>query len=179
MISFAWFFAQIVVGAFYALFLEWSLHIFLHYAGTKKGQIFSFHFHQHHKNSRKNNFFDPTYENDLLNLNAANKELMSLVILSIPHMLLIPFAPFFFLTTVFFAGRYYYLHRKSHVDPEWCKKHMPWHYDHHMAPDQHANWGVTTDLYDRLFGTRIHYLGTERERRITQLRAQRAQRKKA
>ena len=34
---------------------------------------------------------------------------------------------------------------------------MPWHYDHHLGKNQDANWGVTTDWVDRVFGTRIEY----------------------
>ena len=28
------------------------------------------------------------------------------------------------------TGNYYFKHRHAHKDVEWCKKHMPWHYDH-------------------------------------------------
>ena len=31
-----------------------------------------------------------------------------------------------------------------------------------MAPNQHANWGVTSDWVDRLMGTREYYLGSDR-----------------
>lgn len=158
-----WIIAQLIIGTIYTLFLEWGLHIFLHKAGRKRGQIFSFHFHQHHRASRKNEFIDKAYQQNPFLLNSASKELVSLGILAIPHLMLFPVAPYFVLTALFFAGRYYYYHRKCHIDVEWCKKHMPWHYDHHMAPNQHANWGVTTDFFDRLFGTKELYLGTERE----------------
>lgn len=43
------------------------------------------------------------------------------------------------------------------MDLEWAKKHVPWHYDHHMGKNQDANWGVTTDWVDKLLGTRIKY----------------------
>ena len=162
---------QLFLGAFYALFLEWSLHIFVHRVGKKRGQLFSFHFHQHHKNSRKHQFLDPQYAQNPLRLGAASKELMALAALSIPHLLLLSVVPFFVVATVVFAARYYYYHRKCHLDVEWCKQHMPWHYDHHMAPNQHANWGVTTDFFDKIFGTREYYLGTEKERLHRERRA--------
>ena len=56
------------------------------------------------------------------------------------------------------------IHKKSHLDPEWAKKNVPWHYDHHMGPDQNKNFGVRTDFFDRLFGTRREYYGTRSER---------------
>ena len=55
------------------------------------------------------------------------------------------------------AFRYYYVHKKSHLDLEWAKKKVPWHYEHHMGKNQDANWGVTADWVDRLMGTRIKY----------------------
>lgn len=35
------------------------------------------------------------------------------------------------------------MHRRSHLEPEWAKKRIPWHYDHHMNSNQDANWCVT------------------------------------
>ncbi len=55
----------------------------------------------------------------------------------------------------------------SHLDPMWCRENLPWHYDHHMGPNQDMNYGVTTDWVDRLMGTREVYLGTQREVRDT------------
>ena len=40
---------------------------------------------------------------------------------------------------------------------------MPWHYDHHMGLDQDQNWCVTWPLMDHLFGTRVKWVGTEKE----------------
>ncbi len=50
-------------------------------------------------------------------------------------------------------------------DPEWGKEHLPWHYDHHMGPNQDSNWCVTKPWFDDLLGTRERYLGTERAAR--------------
>jgi membrane associated rhomboid family serine protease len=55
------------------------------------------------------------------------------------------------------------LHRKAHLDPAWAREHVPWHFDHHMGPDQDQNWGIALDWYDRLAGTRVRYVGTARE----------------
>jgi sterol desaturase/sphingolipid hydroxylase (fatty acid hydroxylase superfamily) len=59
---------------------------------------------------------------------------------------------------------YYRKHKRAHLDPAWAREHLPWHYDHHMAPDQDANWCVTHPFFDHVMGTRKPYLGTERER---------------
>lgn len=64
-------------------------------------------------------------------------------------------APFFVLGAWYSAGHYYYVHRRSHLDPEWAKTHVPWHYDHHMNTNQDANWCVTRPWFDYLMGTRV------------------------
>mgnify|MGYP003663928552 FL=1 len=53
--------------------------------------------------------------------------------------------------------RYFYMHRKAHTNVEWCKKNIPWHYDHHMGKNQDVNYGVTVEWPDKLFGTRVIY----------------------
>jgi sterol desaturase/sphingolipid hydroxylase (fatty acid hydroxylase superfamily) len=74
-----------------------------------------------------------------------------------------PVAPFFCAAVWLSAYHYYRVHKKAHLDPAWAKAHVPWHYDHHMGPNQHANWCVTIPLMDHLMGTRVPYAGTERE----------------
>ena len=54
------------------------------------------------------------------------------------------------------------MHRKSHIDVEWAKKNMPWHYDHHLGLDQDSNFGIRSDIMDRLLYTRKPYIGTVR-----------------
>ena len=27
------------------------------------------------------------------------------------------------------AGNYYYIHRRAHLEPDWAKRKIPWHYD--------------------------------------------------
>ncbi|MEZ4463411.1 MAG: hypothetical protein R3F43_02565 [bacterium] len=88
-------------------------------------------------------------------------------------------APFFVGTMWYGAVRYYQIHKKSHVDPEWARTHLPWHYDHHMGPDQNANWCVTRPWCDHLMGTRKPYVGTERELKDRERRARREARKAA
>jgi sterol desaturase/sphingolipid hydroxylase (fatty acid hydroxylase superfamily) len=46
-----------------------------------------------------------------------------------------------------------------------------------MAITQEKNWGVTTDTFDKLFGTRLIYVGTEKEKRDTERRIKRLNKK--
>ena len=59
-------------------------------------------------------------------------------------------------------------------DHAWAREHLPWHYDHHMGPDQDANWCVTRPWFDQLMGTRRPYAGTEAERLADAKRAKHA-----
>ena len=97
--------------------------------------------------------------------NARGKELVALTASALAALPLAPIAPFYTGTMLFCIGEYYYKHRKSHNDPEWAREHLPWHYDHHMGPNQDANWGVVRPWMDNLMGTREPYVGTEREQR--------------
>ena len=165
---------QAVVGVLYAQLLEWVLHKYvLHGIGKEKGAPFSFHFHGHHRASRKQLFFDDHYESSSWGWNPAGKEVYSLFGLAIIHLPVALFLPIAWAAAVLGGVRYFVLHRKAHLDPQWCKEHLPWHYDHHMGPNPDLNWGVTTDLFDRIFGTREVYLGTEREKKETARRLKR------
>ena len=164
----------IAVGLGYATLSEWVIHKHvLHGPGKKKGTFWSFHFHTHHRASRLNQMHDEEFTRPFWEEQARRREVLGLVGLAAIHLPLFPVAPFFTATVCGSALRYYHLHKKAHMDIEWGRKHLPWHYDHHMAPNQDANWGVTWDGWDRLFGTREVYLGTEREERDFKRRQQR------
>ena len=62
-----------------------------------------------------------------------------------------------------FEWVYWHVHRKSHLDPAWARANLPWHVDHHLGPDQHANWCVTWPGMDYLLGTRKPWVGTRAE----------------
>jgi len=64
-------------------------------------------------------------------------------------------APFFTLGAYYSAWQYWSKHSKAHLDPEWAKQNLPWHYDHHMNSNQNANWCVTRPWFDYIMGTRI------------------------
>jgi sterol desaturase/sphingolipid hydroxylase (fatty acid hydroxylase superfamily) len=153
------------IGFVYAQFLEWMIHKYLlHGLGkNKKNKFFAFHFYEHHRNSRNNLFID----------NPSLKETISIILLTILHLPVMLFSLALYGGITAGALRYYYVHRRAHIEPEWCKENYPWHYAHHMAVTQEKNWGVTTDRFDKLFGTRLVYVGTEREKRDTQRRIMR------
>jgi len=156
---------------------EWWVHKHvLHGRAARKGSFWSFHWHEHHKNARQHGFIDPDYQRSPLEWNAQGKELLGLVGMSAAVTPLFPVAPFFVLTAYYCSYRYYVSHKRAHEDPDWAREHLPWHYDHHMGPNQDANWCVTRPWFDQWMGTRIPYLGTERERKDRQRRERRGER---
>lgn len=154
---------------------EWYLHKrYLHEEGKDKRSPWSFHWHEHHRNARQNGMRDETYERFPLGKHAQGKELMALIAMGLMTLPLAPIAPFYTGTTLFCIAEYYFKHKKSHEDPEWAREHLPWHYDHHMGPNQNANWCVTRPWFDHIMGTREPYVGTEREKRDRDKRAGKA-----
>jgi sterol desaturase/sphingolipid hydroxylase (fatty acid hydroxylase superfamily) len=137
----------------------------LHGLGRRKGSFWDFHWHEHHAQVRQNDHLDPDYERSLLGWHAQTKEALGLLAAGVAHLPLLPVAPFFTGAVWFSLVRYYRVHKRAHLDPAWAKDHLPWHYDHHMGPDQDANWCVSRPWADVLFGTRAPYLGTERHER--------------
>lgn len=149
-------FLCIVGGYLYATWLEWALHKYiLHGLGKNKNSWFNYHWHDHHQRCRKNKNVDDSYANWLSP--SVRREILSLYALKVVHLPLYFVMPWFYYTICFCAVRYFYMHQKAHQDVEWAKKYMPWHYDHHMGRNQHANWGVTTAFWDLIMGTREKY----------------------
>ena len=132
---------------------EWALHKYaLHGLGKNKKSIFSFHWHSHHKICRKNKNFDANYKFPAGT--PVKREILFLFLLSSIHFPLIFIAPHFFIGIVLYVCRYFYYHRRAHLNVEWGKQKIPWHYDHHMGKNQDSNWGVTVEWVDKLFKTR-------------------------
>ncbi len=143
---------------------EWLLHRYLlHGPGKRKGSFWSFHFHEHHRASRRHDMFDDSYERPPLGLHAQGKETLGIALLVGVHLPLGLVAPGFTAGVVWSAVSYYRRHKRAHLDPGWARLHLPWHYDHHMGPDQDANWCVSRPWFDHLMGTRKPYVGTPRE----------------
>jgi sterol desaturase/sphingolipid hydroxylase (fatty acid hydroxylase superfamily) len=159
---------------------EWVIHKYvLHGQGRVRGTFWSFHWHEHHRNARANGFVDPDYERSLFGWNAQAKEALGLLGGALLVTPLFPVAPFFVLTSYYTSFRYYRVHKRAHQDPDWAREHLPWHYDHHMGPNQDANWCVTHPWFDRVMGTREPYAGTDRERADREKREKRERQRAA
>lgn len=145
--------------------IEWVVHKYvLHGLGRNKASFWSFHWHEHHGECRRNDHVDRYYGRSVLAWNAQGKEALALLAGGVCFLPLLPVAPFFVGTIWLWGANYYRVHKRSHQDPDWAREHLPWHYDHHMGPDQDCNWGVTYPWCDWVMGTRVPYLGTEKEK---------------
>jgi hypothetical protein len=134
---------------------EWFIHKHvLHGLGKNKDSFWSFHWHEHHRESRAHEMLDPQYKRSLFSWQAQTKEVVALLGGAVLMAPLFPIAPFFTGTVWWTMWRYYKVHKRAHLDPGWAKEHLPWHYDHHMGKDQNANWCVTHPLFDNILGTR-------------------------
>lgn len=162
----------IPLGLVVANATEWVIHKrILHGRGRDPESFWSFHLHEHHAAALRNLGKDPDYERSPIGRHAQGKELFGLVLLAVPVVAIAPVAPFFAGTLVYSGVNYYRCHKRAHLDPAWARAHLPWHYDHHMGPDQEANWCVTRPWFDRVMKTRRPYVGTERESRDDARRA--------
>lgn len=159
----------IPLGLFTFSLGEWLIHKYvLHGLGKDKRSVWAFHFHEHHRETRRHHGVDPTYATrGVLGWHAQGKEALALVAVGVCHLPLLPVAPCYTATIWYSLGRYYRVHKRSHQDPQWARAHVPWHYDHHMGPDQDQNWGVTRPWIDDLLGTRQPFVGTAAEARAT------------
>ncbi len=156
----------IPLGLLTANAIEWVVHKHvLHGLGKDKDSLWSFHWHEHHRACRKHGHRDADYERPLFGRHAQAKEALALAAGTLAFLPLAPVAPFFTGTIVYSAVHYYRVHKRAHLDVDWAREHLPWHYDHHMGPDQNVNWCVTRPWFDHLMGTRVPYLGTAREAR--------------
>jgi len=161
---------SIPLAILYVNMIEWAVHKYiLHGLGKKKGSIWAFHWHDHHKICRKNENLDLTYLSRGRHVmkaqtpwwkwrwNSVSKERLGLFLLWIVHIPVVFYAPLAFLALSHATLNYYRVHRKAHLDVEWAKKHVPWHYDHHMGVNQDANWCITKPWFDYIMGTRVYY----------------------
>lgn len=164
----------IPLGWLYTNAGEWIIHKYvLHGLGRRKKSFWSFHWHEHHRESRRGEMADPQYERPLFRgWNAQTKEVASLAVGAALHAPLFPIAPFFTGTVWYCMWRYYRIHKKAHRDPRWARENLPWHVDHHLAKDQNLNWCVTHPFFDYVMGTRSRYVGTRDEQKDEARRGQ-------
>lgn len=149
------------IALIFANGFEWYAHKYILHGTPRPGQpryspipkSMKSHW-QHHKIVRTTDYRDDGYAEGLSNWRTRD-EVTSLLKLTAITSLALPVAPFFTLGTYYAAARYFYVHRRSHLEPEWGKKAIPWHYDHHMNTNQDANWCVTRPWFDYIMGTRV------------------------
>ncbi|MBQ0753459.1 MAG: sterol desaturase family protein [Gammaproteobacteria bacterium] len=143
--------ALLTVNAF-----EWYAHrVWLHeYPRKNRNSPFFSHI-RHHKNVRLNAFADDAYNDSMLKNNEIFFEQTTLIGLCAVFTPTAAVAPFFTLGIYYGAWQYWRKHSRAHLDPQWAKANVPWHYDHHMNTNQDANWCVTRPWFDYIMGTRV------------------------
>lgn len=141
---------------------EWFAHKYVLHGTHRAGQTRyspvpdSMRSHwEHHREVRKTRFSDYAYVEGLKNWRIRNEIGSLAVAASLFGLAFYPLSKGMFLATLYSAGNYFYMHRRAHLEPEWARKKIPWHYDHHMNSNQDANWCVTKPWFDYLMGTRV------------------------
>jgi len=136
------------LGFLYGSLLEYLIHdLLFHRLGKKKNSIFSYHLKGHHHLAKKNGFVD---------LTISSIEFYGLLFLIIIHLPLVMISVGFWIGVSLYAVAFKILHGLQHAYPEFTKKYMKWHWDHHMR-NPNYNFGVVVPWMDYLFGTRKKY----------------------
>ena len=151
-----------VAGVMISNAFEWVAHKYILHGTHRKGKkrfspsptTMASHW-THHRFVRQQQFADEGYEEGLKN-ERTRLELLSLVLVaSSASAIAYPFSKGMALSFWYCAGNYFYVHRRAHLEPDWARKSIPWHYDHHMNSNQDANWCVTRPWFDYVMGTRV------------------------
>lgn len=152
------------IGLIAANFGEWLIHKYiLHGQGRRKDAYFSHHWTQHHRDARKHQGEDAAYGIWWWKTEPRKREALGLIGIGLLFAPLLPFAPGFVVGCWAHELLYYFVHKKAHRDPAWMRRYLPWHYDHHLGRNQHANWCVTYPLADYVLGTREKWADTPNE----------------
>ncbi len=146
---------SIPVAYAYVVSLEWAIHRYIFHGIGKRWKPLGFHWHQHHRAALQNQGLDPSYDGSVFAWSAHGREFWAIIVGLVVHLPLLWVAPLGYFTALIAGLNYSRMHSKAHRDPEWCRTHLPWHWDHHMGRNPDANWCVTTDWFDRLMGTRV------------------------
>lgn len=144
-----------LLGLLFANAGEWLIHRFLlHGLGQQADSFWAYHLYEHHAVARNNNMLDAGYQKWPEFWNSQAKEwlvLGGILILNLPFFW---WANGFACATYFSVFYYYLVHRQAHCHHDWAKKHLPWHYHHHMINDD-ANWCISHPLFDYLMKTHM------------------------
>ena len=151
-----------LAGLVVANAFEWVAHKYILHGTHRKGQPRyspvpeSMRSHwEHHREVRKTEFFDHGYVEGLSNWRTKNEVISLTAVATVFGLAFYPFSKGMSAAALYSACNYYYIHRRAHLEPEWAKVTIPWHYDHHMNSNQDANWCVTKPWFDYLLGTRV------------------------
>ncbi|BBL75897.1 sterol desaturase family protein [Methylomagnum ishizawai] len=133
---------------------EWALHKFiLHGLGRAPDSIWHYHWCDHHRLSRRHAMLDPGYQTSPLHWNTHGKEVLLLLAIALPHLPLLAVAPGYVAGVYCALVAYYLRHRRAHRDPEWARRYLPWHWEHHLGTNPEANFCTTWPGCDWLMGT--------------------------
>ena len=156
---------QIFAAWAYSHFLEYFMHRFVLHNRKASKFWFNYHFAEHHFAARRVHMIDKKYFGSLKSL-LTDYEVWGLLFLGLLHFPLWFIAPAAYYTLLACGVSYYMVHRVCHIDHEKAREMYPWHYDHHMGPNQNVNWGIRLPVVDHLFNTRVKWKGSKKE--ITQ-----------
>jgi sterol desaturase/sphingolipid hydroxylase (fatty acid hydroxylase superfamily) len=154
----------IVMGWVYWIIVEYSIHRWaFHKKHLQYDSIFSFHLYEHHIIATKEAMDDHQYQSRSSSRSARRKENILLFIIAAVNAPFVFLSPLFYLSFICSEISYFVIHKKSHTNSEWSRRYLSHHYDHHMGPDSYCNFGVQTDIIDRILGTRKKFYGTKQE----------------
>jgi hypothetical protein len=116
------------VGVFVANRMEWYFHkVWLHEFPSKNRNSPFFTHIAHHKRARLNAFHDEGYAESMFKNAEIYNEKTALLGLTAAATFFLPVAPFFTAGLYYGIWNYWKVHAKSHLDPEYAKKRIPWH----------------------------------------------------
>lgn len=151
-----------IAGVIFANAFEWVAHKYILHGTHRQGQprfspvprSMKSHW-EHHREVRKQQFFDDGYVQGIQNWRTKNEIVSLSIVASVAAVSFYPFSKGMAAASIYAACNYFYIHRRAHLEPDWAKRKIPWHYDHHMNTNQDANWCVTKPWFDYILGTRV------------------------
>ena len=133
-----------LLGFAYGSFAEHFIHRKLfHEFGKSKNSIFSFHLRGHHLIARKNNFVDNRF---------SWREALGVPLVLLIHLpVAILFKPMFLGMTLY-GALFVIIHNAMHRFPEFSRKYIWWHWNHHMM-NQNKSFNVVAPIADIVLRT--------------------------
>ena len=135
----------VVLGSLlYANCIELLVHKHLfHQLGKKKNSIFAFHLRDHHVIAKKNKFVDKRH---------TIRESFGILFLALIHTPILFVSPVAYFSICIYGASFILVHHFQHRHPEFTKKHMWWHWNHHMV-SPNENWCIVSPVADYIYGS--------------------------